>query len=684
MKLARLICLIVFCWALCLRSSFAAALPLTELSLEELMNVEVTSVSKTPQVLSKIPAAVYVINNEDIHRSGMTTIPDLLRTVPGVQVGRIDSNIWGVSVRGFNDQFANKLLVLMDGRSVYTPLFSGTLWSQQDTEFEDIDRIEVVRGPGGTTWGANAVNGVINVITKSAKETQGFYAAGGYGSKEIGFGDVRYGGKIGDNFYYRLYEKFYNRDNSLDGEDNWEGGRLGGRADWDIDTVNHVTIQSDYYGNYGFRGDTIRHYIPPVETGPFTPGFDGPFDQLENINITERGFNLLGHYTHEFSADSDLSIQAYYDTGYLSWLSLISDASDTYDVDARYRFPVNLGVEQEFIIGAGYRYTTDRSHGSYEVSFDPANMDLQTVSWSAQDELRLIKDFMTVWVGSKFEHNDFTGFEYQPSVRLAIYPDPKNTIWGAITRAVRTPSRVDKGVVVHQVSGVDLGFPIGIGPLEGTVSGNEDFKSEDVIAYECGVKSQVTDQLNADLALFYNVYNHLRSGPLGDLQRDANTVFRLPVVLDNGETAETYGVETSVKYFLTKDVRFFGTYSYLHVRTHAPSDEVFSPALGPEVEETCAPNNQASVGTSLNMPWNTTFDAQLRYVGGLKALAIPDYVAVDMRLGWKPTKNWEVSLVGLDLFDAYHYEFNTPFGMDFLAINRRVGPSVYGKVEARY
>lgn len=655
---------------------------LTELSLEELMNVEVTTVSKTPQMLSKVPAAVYVITNDEIHRSGATTIPDLLRRVPGVQVGRLDANSWGVSVRGFNDRFENKLLVMMDGRTVYDPLFAGTFWNAQDTTFEDIDRIEVIRGPGGTIWGANAVNGIINIITKSAKDTQGLLLDGGYGSKEIGFGDARYGGKIGDDFYYRFYAKYNNREHSFEGADDVGVERHGGRADWDVDSQNHLTFQGDNYTRAiaAYAGQTIRRYDEPPTW--VDPNFQGPYSNIEDIKTGFRGTNFLTRYTHDFSKQSDLTIQMYYDTTYFDD-PFISEARDTYDVDARYRFPVQFVIPQEIIVGAGYRYSSDKTGGSYELSFDPANRSTNIISWSVQDEMRFIENFLTGWVGSKFEHNDFTGFEYQPSARIAIYPDSRNTIWGAITRAVRTPSRIESDLHLNQVMGTDEVIPGMTTPLVVTILGTKDFKSEVLVSYEAGIKSQITDNLNLDLAAFYNNYTHLRLGVLDTPSFDIGSgITYITDTLENEMKGRTMGAELSVKYFMTEHVRFTGGYSYLKIRLSTNPDLTPDPTdMGEEHE---SPTNQVFGSISLDLPWHIYYDADLRYVGALSSLDIPDYVVMDMRLAWKPKENVELSLVGLNLFDAYHFEFFPPGGVDFLGIPRRAQPSVYGKLEVKY
>jgi len=636
------------------------AADLTQLSLEELMNVQVTSVSKTPQTLSKVPAAVFVLTAEDIKRSGATTIPDALRSIPGVQVAQIDANKWAVSIRGFNDRFANKLLVLIDGRSVYTPLFSGTIWNVQDTLLEDIDRIEVIRGPGGTIWGANAVNGVINIITKSAKDTHGGYVAGGYGSIEDGFGEFRVGHHYED-FHFRGYGKYFNRDNSSpDGEDDWRLGRGGFRADWDLDTANQLTFQGDLYE--GDAGTTVTRFF-------LTP----PFDRLENVTDDLKGGNLLLRYSHELSEESDIVAQVYYDHTYFN-VSFLSEDRDTFDVDVRYRFPATLIWSQEVIATGGYRTTSDDIINSFEISLDPTKKTDDTFTWSVQDEIRLVPDVLHVTVGSKFEHNDYTGFEYQPRASVAVYPDKKNTIWGAITRAVRTPSRVEQ-TGTFRIPVFDSGF-FGL-PVIVTTTGDEDFDSEKLLSYEAGAKSQVLDTVSVDVSGFYSEYHNYRTSEIGSTVFTGAS-FITSVNLDNRMEAETYGGEVSANWLVTDQWRLRAGYSYLHINMHP------EPTSDDEEEiEDQSPEHQASLHSSHNLPWNLFFDAEVRYVGELADFGVKDYVVADLRLAWKPYENWEISVAGLNLFDARHFEFN-PSTLDEIGHPRRVGPSVYGKVSVKF
>jgi len=405
---------------------------LTELSLEELMNIEITSVSKKAEKFSQAPAAIYVITSEDIKRSGATSLPELLRMVPGVEVARINSNAWAISVRGFNGRFANKLLVLIDGRSVYTPTFSGVFWDEQDLLLEDIERIEVIRGPGGTLWGANAVNGVINIITKKAKDTQGFFSTVTYGNIEKPTVGMRFGSKLGKDLYYRVYGKYFKRDSfediyGNDAGDEWEVGRGGFRADYSKGKDSFMVEGNVYKG----------------ETG-------------ENLNISSRlypktddlqGGNLLCRWARKFSEKSDISLQMYYDhversqeyqmpsvTGGLQ-KETFKMKLQTYDLDFQHRF--FLGDKNEIVWGTGVRLIKDKYQNTPHLAILPDSKWMHIYSGFVQDEIHLIPEKFSLILGSKFEHNSFTGFEYQPNLRLLYFPKKEHTIWAAISRAVR-------------------------------------------------------------------------------------------------------------------------------------------------------------------------------------------------------------------------------------------------------
>jgi iron complex outermembrane receptor protein len=469
---------------------------LLQLSLEDLRKIKVTTVSRKSESLSGAPAAIYVIRQEDIRRSGINSIPELFRTVPGMEVAQANSHQWAVTVRGFNSVFATKLLVLMDGRSIYTPTFSGVYWEEADTILEDIDRIEVIRGPGATLWGANAVNGVINILSKPANETQGTLISGGGGMEERGFGTVRYGDQLAHNVFYRVYGKYSNRDEFTltDGRgasDDWWRTQSGFRLDWYPSEADTATLQGDYY--FGeVNGQVFRLLSLPF--GAFPTQFHGHGE----------GANVLGRWTHRTSEQSDLSAQVYFDRTDRDF-GLGSEVRETFDFDAQHRFPI--GPRHEIVWGAGYRYSADEETQTPDFRLTDPKIGLQLFSAFAQDEVTLVSDRFKLTLGAKIEHHDFTGFEWQPSARLAWTPHERHAFWAAVSRAVRTPSRSERTVSFYLEPPVpfsDIRLPI-----LAQARGNPDFGSEDLISYEAGYRVQAHQRLTLDAAAFYNVYDHV-------------------------------------------------------------------------------------------------------------------------------------------------------------------------------
>ncbi len=502
---------------------------LGSLSIEDLMELEVTSVSKHAQPLSEAAAAVYVLTGEEIRRSGMTTIPEALRMVPGLAVARIDASRWSVTARGFSSQFANKLLVLIDGRSVYTPLFSGVFWDVQDVMMEDIDRIEVVRGPGGTLWGANAVNGVINIITKRADETQGLLTSAGMGSQEEGFGSVRYGMAVGEDIHIRSYVKYFKRDDfdSSSGgsaNDRWDMVRGGFRMDWDVTPDDLVTFQGDYYD--GETHSTLLSGAPDS-------------DDLS-------GGNILTRWSHSFSEVSDMSAQLYFDRTERK-LSLIEDTLNTLDLEFQHRF--QMSAIHDVVWGAGYRLSVDEIENTAAVGFSPEDRTDNLASAFVQNEFRFLEDSLHLILGSKFEYNEYTDFEFQPNLRVLWQPDTSQSVWGAVSRAVRTPSRADDGVSFFSTSPVPGVF--------NTFSGNDDFESEDLLAFEIGYRAQPVERFSIDATAYFNLYDDLRSteilGPPAPLPSPPFPLGSVvvPLGLDNKVDAEAYGIEVSANWSVT-------------------------------------------------------------------------------------------------------------------------------------
>jgi iron complex outermembrane recepter protein len=590
---------------------------------------EVSTVSRQASTVGKSPAAVFVITNEMIRRSGARNIPDVLRMAPGVEVARIDANKWAITIRGFNALYASKLLVQIDGRIVYSQFFSGVIWADQDVVLEDVERIEVVRGPGGTIWGANAVNGIINIITKSSKDTQGILAVGGTGTEERGFSTLRYGGQVGDDFHWRVYGKQFERDGGYfpgDDFDDWRQARGGFRADWTPTADDTVTIQGDVFDGAGGE----RH-VEAIPTFPFS--FVNTFDNNNS------GENCIVRWSHILDDQSDWSLQAYYDR-YGRESQPVDFEQETFDLDYQYRFP--LGQRHNVICGAGYRQIEDFFFGNFGVSANPESRSTNLFSYFVQDEITLIEDWWYLTMGSKFLHNDFTGFEYQPSVRLLCTPSERESVWMAVSRAVQTPDRLDDDVTFRQ-------FVSPFGPTFAQITGNRGFESEDLLAFEIGYRAQPTDRFYWDLATFYNHYDDLTgTQPLGPPFFDPSIpAVIVPLTIANTHTADTYGGELACTYDVRQDWQVTGSYSYLYLDVH----EAGSQSQG------SSPHNRVYVRSSWDLNRDWQFDLIGRYVDNLPALGIPSYLVADMRLGWQPYKNFEWAFVARNLLEGTHSEF---------------------------
>ncbi|MBU6400127.1 MAG: TonB-dependent receptor [Verrucomicrobia bacterium] len=634
---------------------------LTDIPIEKLMDIEVTSVAKKAEKLSESPAAVTVITADDIRRFGATSIPEALRLVPGLDVARLDANEWAISARGFNDVFANKLLVMIDGRSVYTPLFSGVFWDVQDTMLEDIDRIEVVRGPGATLWGANAVNGVINIITKSAKDTQGALATGGGGTEELGFGGVRYGGKLADNAWFRVYGKYFDMAdfplyNGAQAYDGWQKGQGGFRADWDVSDRNAITFQGD-----GYAGLVHQVFGATVPANP--PTF---YESLAD-QFSMSGGNLQGRWVHTYSEDSDLQVQAYWDHTERH-TEIFQDNLNTYDVELQHRFPV--GTFNDVVWGLGYRYMVDHVGNSPTVALAPDRLTDQLFSAFVQDEITLVPDRLHLTLGSKLEHNDFTGFEVEPGARLSWTPQDRHMIWGSISRAVRTPSFAEEDVTLNHAN------PPGSPLPPTTLYGAPDFLSEEVIAYEIGYRAQPLERVSFDVSTFYNVYSHLRSQEFGAPPGQAPAF--LPFHLGNGLGGDTYGVELGPTWRVADWWQLRPSYTWLHMHLFK---EPGSTDPGSIAQEGWSPQQQFSLFSSMDLPYNLSFDWDVRYVDSLPALGVPSYVVMDLRLGWRPSRNLEFAVVAQNLGESQHAEFVPTFINTQLT---QVPRSVYAQMTWRF
>ena len=587
---------------------------LTELSLEELMNIEIISASKKEEKLFEAAAAVYVITGEDIRRSGFTSIPEVLRMVPGMQVARIDGARWAISSRGFNGRFANKLLVLMDGQSVYTPIFSGVYWELQDMLLEDVERIEVIRGPGATLWGANAVNGIINIITRNAKDTQGDLVTLGVGSEERGFGGFRYGGKLRKDLYYRIYAKYLKRDDFVyaSGEeagDGWNVLRGGFRMDWEVSSSNTLTLQGDICdGNLG-RTYRIIDSLDPFSVRTF--GFD----------VKNARRNVLGRWEQGSSNDSELTLQLYYDRTD-GEDAVIVGFFDTFDVDFQHRFMIREW--QEIVWGFGYRLMRDETDGTFTLSLDPNSRNYDLFSAFVQDEITLIEDQLRVKLGSKFEHNDYTGFEMEPNVRVLWMPYEWHTVWGAVSRAVRTPSRIDNDMRIFiEEFPPDQLFP-NIPTTLVVAFGNRDFESEQVLAFELGYRFHPTERLFLDIATFYNVYDKLRTAEPGTpfLETSPSEHIVMPFIIDNRMHGETYGGELATHWRVQDWWQLRAAYTCLQMQLHLDED---SGDMISEYAEGQSPRHQFSLFSSMNLPGKLELSLGARHIDNLPDLDIKSY-----------------------------------------------------------
>jgi iron complex outermembrane receptor protein len=615
--------------------------PIGGLSIEDLLNVTVTSAGQKEQKLSDVAAAMTVITSDDIERSGATNIPDLLRYVPGVEVAQVNNSEISVGIRGFDGVFDSKLLVLVDGRSIYDPLFGGVDWQFQQMMMENIDRVEVIRGPGATVWGANAVDGVINIITKDSADTQGGLVSTIYGTKDQGTGSFRYGLTPAQGLTLRLYGQYENiaASSPLPGNPQFDAGQniVGGfRADYRPDSDDHFRLSSDVQtgqaGDAQFFDGTL---IPPIynQTG-----------DDENVNFV---------WEHNFEPDNQLTVQSYYDRFARNTDpgDLFSSAKvQTADVQVRHSLPLHLlPIKQELTYGIEYREVSSELVPARLLNWSVPGRDDQTFSAFAQTDLHLIDDVLTLTMGSKVDHNDFTGFEVQPSVRLLWKIDSTNSVWASASRAVREPDIVDADVT-------------------GEFTGNPNLKSEVLKAYEFGYRVRPMEELSFDISCFYNDYDNLLES------------FYLPGSLfpsiEQFRKAQTYGVEPSFTAQVQPWWKLTGSYSFLNF--HADSSGVpFGFTYLTPPEEAPGPTGQSSLRSSFDLPNHVSIDVGGRFVD--KVAGANGYFAADVRVAWKPTPNWEISVVGQNLLDANHVESPGNFGNAAY-----VGPEVYGKVAFKF
>jgi iron complex outermembrane recepter protein len=597
-----------------------------EMGLDELMDIEVTTATRRPERLAEVASAVQVVTGEEIRRSGAMNLAEALRLLPNLQVAQINAHDFAVTARGFNgatsgtSTLSNKLLVMIDGRSVYTPLFGGVFWDVQNVQLEDVDRIEAVSGPGGTLWGANAVNGVINVVTKSARDTQGLYLSESLGTWWHNKTSVRYGGKFSDDAYFRVYGMVFDHDNSkladgTDVNDEWNLGQGGFRVDY------YPTVENTFM----LKGDVYR-------------GWEGDDPRMTDVS----GANLIGRFTHVFDDKSDMSLQMYVDGTWREFDSVeFADAQRTFDVDFQHRFP--LSDRHSILWGLNYRMVRDHTDNVPALTFEPAVRELQLFSGFIQDEITLVPRQWKLTVGSKIEHNDYSGVEFSPSARVAWTPTEQQTIWAAVSRAVRSPTRLER----------DLTAP--------TIIESTDFDSEKVTAYELGYRVRPVERWSVSLATFFNHYDELRS-----VDAAGPTVF----VLNNNQEADSWGAELASEFQIYDWWRLRGGYTWFEKNIWATAATVVP---GSDDLEGNDPTHQFVLHSMMDLPRHFQFDVVARFVSDLSAPEVPSYFTMDVRLAWHH-RNTEIAIVGQNLLDNSHPEFGP----------NEIQRGVYGRLTLRW
>ena len=609
---------------------------LKKLSLEELMNIEVISVSKRPEKLNEVASAIQVITQQDIRNSGAKTLTEALRLATNLQVAQANSSQWAISARGFNNVLANKILVLIDGRTVYTPLYAGVFWDVQNLLLEDVDRIEVISGPGGTLWGTNAVNGVINIITRSSEETKGLFAELATGSNIPVLGSLRYGGKLKDKVTYRIFGTGFKMGPVVDtngrkAKDDWYMLNGGFRLDWIPSKKDKITFQGTVYGG--------------------KPNPDGG-----DTSVSSRGDFVIGRWNHSISNKTDFQLQAYYDHTWRDFGNGFTEDLKTYDLEWQSRH--QLGKSHVLNYGLGFRLMEHNVTNLELFAFEPAHKTLSLYHIYAQDEIMLIKERLKFTIGAKLEHNSYTGFEFQPNGRLTWTPTHDQTIWTAVSRAVRLPARIDRDFYLHLLPGLPL------------ISGSDDFIAEKMISYELGWRSRLAKTLSTSLAIFYNVYDDLRSAEPGP------PPFYIPITFHNGVKGNTYGIEFSTTYQPVSWWTLRGGYTFVRKNLDVKSD---SRDLNGGTAETNDPEHQVLIQSNIELPHGLAIGTVLRHIGKLPKPAVSAYTGLDLRLGWALNKFIELNITGQNLLNKRHLEFSPSS-----PARREIQRSIYGKLICRF
>ncbi len=636
------------------------------LPLEDLLQTTIISASKKSETLFDTASAVFVITQEDLRRTGARNIPEALRMVPGLQVAQIDVSRWAITSRGFADWFSNKLLVMVDGRSVYSPIFSGVHWDVQDIIMADIERIEVIRGPGAVVWGANAVNGVINIITKSASETLAGMVNIGIGTHEQPLVETRYGARIADMTDVRLFAKGFRREpfnKKTNGEslDAWQHLQAGFRADWQADSQNDFTLDGRVYdGEAGLK---------TINSGFLAPPYTRMIEAIETFS----GGHLLSRWIRRMSEASELSLQAYYDTNRRN-LVILDEARHAIDVEMKHHW--NPDGRHDLVWGVGYRWLSDDISGTEKGGIEPDSSN--TSLWNAfvQDDITLLTDQLWLTLGSKFEYNEYTGFEYQPSARARAKLKEGHILWAAVSRAVRMPARSEHGLSANQATIV---LPTGTLAIV-RMLGSKDFDSEVLIAYETGYRWRSKPRFSMDLTAFFNDYKQLRNTSFAPSFLERNpppTHLVIPYVVNNGLEGDASGFEALVTWRPMDVWRLSAGYTLLDFNLHKTGIAV--DGIAP-IEKESSPDHQLQLRSYLDLPWNFYFNAELYFVDRIKALDIDAYTRIDLRLEWTPSPRWSLSAGVENLLDGNHQEFLDSTGL----VPAKVPRTVYGQVTLNF
>lgn len=644
---------------------------LLNLSLQQLTDVEVTSVSKRSEKASQAAAAIYVITQEDIRRSGLQNVPELLRMVPGLQVARSGSQNWVVTSRGFASQFANKLLVLIDGRTIYTPVFSGVFWDMQNLMLEDVDRIEVIRGPGATLWGANAVNGVINIITKNSKDTQGSLAAVSAGTQQQAKVSTRYGGQQGE-MSYRTYAQYFKNDEEklLSGtpaNDDWYNAQGGFRFDWNKTEKEIMTLQGDVYT--GREG--AKRFMPV--TAAINSSFETEVDAEDKIS----GANVLGRWKHELAKGSDVTVQMYYDIVNRK-LDEVNASMRTHTLDLDIQHNWEISRHHNITWGVGFRNIRSGFTNSFYIGYIPEDFNTNLYSTFIQDKITLIPDTLHFTIGTKLEHNGFSGFEYEPSARIAWTPTPNQTAWAAVSRAVRAETQSDKhlNLVLASISSPSPYNLIADTTILVSPSNNYG-SSEDVVTYELGYRIQPKNNLSFDLTAFVNQYKHLASQEYGDAELRSDAVLGSylyqPLIGKNDSRGETHGLEAAATWEVNPSFKLSGGYTLLFANLKIAGASLVT-------AEGTSPTQQFNIRSYMDLPYDLQWDNMLYVVDPVPGKSVKSYTRLDTRLGWIATPGLDISLVGQNLLETDHQEYS-----GFLYQRaEKIGRSVFAKATARF